>query len=74
MRVRVILNPCADLGHGIQKKEVIESEGEKWGGLDLVVTQHEGHAGLLAREAVAEGCDVVVAAGGDGTAGARRTK
>ena len=67
MRIKVILNPCADLGHGISKKEIIISEGEKWGGLDLVLTDHQGHACQLAREAAAEGYDVIVAAGGDGT-------
>ena len=67
MRVKVILNPSANLGHGIRKKEEIETEGEKWGGFDLVVTDREGHASQIAREAVAEGYDVIVAAGGDGT-------
>jgi YegS/Rv2252/BmrU family lipid kinase len=67
MRVKVILNPCADVGHGIRKKGIIETEGEKWGGLDLAVTQGRGHACQLAHEAVAEGYDVIVAAGGDGT-------
>lgn len=33
----------------------------------LVVTAHPGHATDLARQAVAEGCSVVVAVGGDGT-------
>ena len=67
MRVKVILNPYADLGRGIRKKEIIETEGEKWGGLDLVVTDRRGHASQLAHEAVGEGYDVIVAAGGDGT-------
>ena len=67
MRVKVILNPIADLGHGIHKKEIIKSEGEKWGGLDLVVTDRRAHACQLAHEAVSEGYDVIVAAGGDGT-------
>jgi YegS/Rv2252/BmrU family lipid kinase len=67
MRVKVILNPYADLGRGIQKKEIIISEGEKRGGLDLVVTDRPGHACQLAHEAVGEGYDVIVAAGGDGT-------
>lgn len=33
----------------------------------LVVTAHPGHATHLARQAVAEGCTVIVAVGGDGT-------
>jgi YegS/Rv2252/BmrU family lipid kinase len=34
---------------------------------DLVVTESPGHATLLAREAAAGGCELVVAVGGDGT-------
>lgn len=67
MRVKVILNPCADIGHGIRKKDLISSEGDRWGGLDLALTEHEGHALQIAREAVQEGYDVIAAAGGDGT-------
>jgi diacylglycerol kinase (ATP) len=67
MRVKVILNPCADLGRGVQQKKLIETEGEKWNGLDLMVTDRPGHASELARMAADEGYDVVVAAGGDGT-------
>ena len=67
MRVMVILNPSADVGHGIRKKEIIENEGEKWGGLDLVVTEYPGHAKVLAHSAVESGYDLIVAAGGDGT-------
>ena len=67
MRVKVILNPCADIGHGIRKKDLISSEGNKWGGLDLELTEHEGHALQIAREALQEGYDVIAAAGGDGT-------
>ena len=67
MRVKVILNPTADLGRGLRSKEIIIAEGKKWGGLDLVVTKQPGHACHLAREAVLEGYDTIVAAGGDGT-------
>lgn len=67
MRVMVILNPSADLGHGIRKKEQIEREGQRWGGLDLMVTESRGQARDLACSAAENGYDVVVAAGGDGT-------
>lgn len=67
MRVKVILNPCADVGRGGQNRDSIIAAGEKRGGLDLVVTSHHGHARQLAREALREEYDVVVAAGGDGT-------
>jgi hypothetical protein len=48
MRVKVILNPCADLGRGLQQKKLIETEGEKWSGLDLTVTDRAfgGRRGL----------------------------
>lgn len=67
MRVKVILNPRSDLGRGLRSKEIIISEGKKRGGLDLTVTDHKGHAYHLAQEAVADGYDVIAAAGGDGT-------
>ena len=67
MRVMVILNPCADLGRGVQQKKLIETEGEKWNGLDLIMTDRPGQAGELAYLAAEEGYEVVVAAGGDGT-------
>lgn len=67
MRVMVILNPTADLGYGLRKRNEIEQEGEKWGGLDLVLTKHRDHARDLAISAAEDGYEVIVAAGGDGT-------
>ncbi len=67
MRVKVILNPCADVGRSGQNKDLIIAAAEKWGGLDLAVTGYHGHARQLAREALQEDYDVIVAAGGDGT-------
>lgn len=67
MRIKVILNPAADLGRGLMSKETIIGEGKKRGGLDLVLSEQPGQAVPLARQAAAEGYDVVVAAGGDGT-------
>ncbi len=67
MRVLVILNPSADVGHGIQKKELIEEEGKKRGYLELIVTEDSGHATELSRKAAENGYDLVAAAGGDGT-------
>ncbi|MDX1415217.1 MAG: diacylglycerol kinase family lipid kinase [Candidatus Promineifilaceae bacterium] len=67
MRVMVVLNPSADLGHGLQKREAIMRAGEKWGGLSLTVTKNRNHAREIATHAAEDGYDVVVAAGGDGT-------
>lgn len=67
MRVKVILNPSADKGRAIQLKSQLEAWGQEYGGFDLVLTQQPGHATELARQAVNDGYDLVVAAGGDGT-------
>lgn len=67
MRVKVIMNPRSDIGRGIERWEQIEAAGNRYGGLDLVLTQGRNHARDLAREAAVDGYDVVAAAGGDGT-------
>jgi diacylglycerol kinase (ATP) len=43
------------------------SLGERYGGLDLVMTERPRHGQELAAQAAIEGYDVVAAAGGDGT-------
>jgi diacylglycerol kinase (ATP) len=67
-KVKVIVNPASGKGHGQRAVPVIKKEFDQ-SGLDysLVMTEHPGHAMVLAQQAVEEGCDVVVAAGGDGT-------
>lgn len=67
MRVKVILNPYADNGHGRQKIEVVEAAARPYGGVDLVLTERPQHGIDLARQAAEAGYDVVAAAGGDGT-------
>lgn len=67
MRVKVILNPYADRGRGRDCQERITAAAAPFGGVTIVQTQYPGHGRLLAQEAVAEGYDLVVAAGGDGT-------
>jgi diacylglycerol kinase (ATP) len=65
---RIILNPLA--GQAAQIVEVQRAralwEAHGWT-VEWCVTQYAGHAIELAREAAAAGCDLVVAAGGDGT-------
>ena len=68
MRYRIIANPLAGRGFGakaIPKIEQLLSEHEL--DFDLVTTTWAGEAVELARQAVHDGYDVVVASGGDGT-------
>ena len=66
--MRVILNPMARGGAGRGMRSVIERAlASRHRDVDVVETQHAGHGSELARAAVADGVDVIVAAGGDGT-------
>lgn len=67
MRVKVILNPYADHERGRRCITKIKEAARPYGGVDLVLTERPGHGRALAQQAVAEGYDLVVAAGGDGT-------
>lgn len=67
MRVKVILNPTSDKGRAVEYKRQIETIGQKYGQMDVVMTERPNHATVLARLAAEAGYDVVVAAGGDGT-------
>lgn len=68
-RYYVILNPIAGKGNGEHVRPQIEKNLKELG-LDyaLVETEEPGHATVLAKAAALEGFDVIVAAGGDGTA------
>ncbi|MCX7682931.1 MAG: YegS/Rv2252/BmrU family lipid kinase, partial [Anaerolineae bacterium] len=67
-RYKVILNPAARRGTGVQSlpriKRLLAEQGLEF---DLVCTERPWHAAELAREAAQDGYDVIVAAGGDGT-------
>jgi len=67
-RFYVILNPIAGKGNGLRMRPRIE---ENLRLLDLeyslVLTEYPTHATELAKKGLAEGYDVIVAAGGDGT-------
>lgn len=71
-RIRVILNPAAGRGEGARRAAEIESFLAK-ASSDLVgewrvwPTRGPGHARELAAQALAEGANVLAAAGGDGT-------
>jgi diacylglycerol kinase (ATP) len=67
MSVKVILNPNADVGNGINYLDSIREAMRPLGDVDVVLTEGPNHARQLAEEAVNEGWDVIVAAGGDGT-------
>jgi diacylglycerol kinase (ATP) len=69
MKARFILNPCS--GHNARRPRLAHFIGEfiRRHELDatVVTTKAAGHATALAREAIIDGCDRVVAVGGDGT-------
>ncbi len=66
--IKVILNPIAGRGYAGRSepelRELLKAEGVDF---DLVRTEGPGHATALAQEAISDGFEVVVAAGGDGT-------
>jgi YegS/Rv2252/BmrU family lipid kinase len=67
-RYYVILNPVAGKGNGLHMRPRIEENLTRLG-LDykLVLTEYPEHATSLAQKGLAEGYDVIVASGGDGT-------
>jgi YegS/Rv2252/BmrU family lipid kinase len=68
IRARLITNPKSGRG-GIDLTPVLPVLMEHGWEVSIRAKQRGGHATILAREAVEEGCDVVVACGGDGTVG-----
>jgi diacylglycerol kinase (ATP) len=67
MPTKIILNPNADLGHGADYFNVIKEMIGSLDGVDLALTERSGHAKTLAQQALEDGYDILVAAGGDGT-------
>lgn len=68
-RYRIIVNPISGRGTGERSIPQVESLLRGYGlDFDLVRTERPWHAAELAEQAAADGCDVVVATGGDGTA------
>lgn len=70
-RVVVVRNPAAGRGRGERLWRQVETCLRDTWGIPLAVweTERPGHATELARQAVAEGADLVIAVGGDGTIG-----
>jgi len=65
---KIILNPTAGHGNGLKALPKIEQLFTQSGvSFDLLRTEHPGHGIELTRQAVKEGYQVIVAAGGDGT-------
>jgi YegS/Rv2252/BmrU family lipid kinase len=65
---RIILNPLAGPAEQIVEVQRARALWEAHGWtVEWCATQYAGHAIELARQAAAAGCDLVVAAGGDGT-------
>ena len=69
MKYKIIVNPTSGRGHGGKAIPQIERMLSEYNlDFDLVRTERPWHAAELAQEAATTGYDVVVAAGGDGTA------
>jgi diacylglycerol kinase (ATP) len=66
-KVKLIVNPNADLGRAWRTASDLRPIVEKHGGADWSGTVYPTHATELACQAAQEGYELVVAAGGDGT-------
>ena len=64
----LIVNPISGRGSGLKHKPLLDDFfSSQQIDYELVVTERPGHATEIARKAVQQGVDVVVAVGGDGT-------
>ncbi|HEX6269300.1 MAG TPA: diacylglycerol kinase family protein [Anaerolineales bacterium] len=66
-KVKIILNPMADMGNAWRVARDLRSITEQHGGVDWSGTVYPGHGIELAKQAGEQGYDMVVAMGGDGT-------
>jgi diacylglycerol kinase (ATP) len=64
-KIKIILNPMADMGNAWRVARDLRSITEQYGGIDWSGTVYPGHAIDLAKQS--EGYDMVIAMGGDGT-------
>ena len=66
-RVKLIVNPNADLGRAWQAAADLRPIVDLFGGADWSGTVYPTHASELAYQAACDGYELVIAAGGDGT-------
>ena len=66
-RIKLIVNPNADLGRAWRTASDLRPIVDEFGGADWSGTVYPTHATELARQAGDEGYDLVIAVGGDGT-------
>lgn len=66
-KVKLILNPMADMGRAWRVANDLRPVVSQYGGADWSGTVYPTHALELARQAALDGYDLVVALGGDGT-------
>jgi diacylglycerol kinase (ATP) len=66
-RVKIIINPNADLGRAWHMAADLRPIVDQFGGADWAGSVYPTHATELARQAAQEGYELVIAAGGDGT-------
>lgn len=67
MHIKIILNPWANRGKSKRFRNQLANFATQQTGVELMLTAGPGHAQQIAAEAVANGVDIVAAAGGDGT-------
>lgn len=68
MKTAVIVNPRSAAGRTARRWPELGAEIQRaLGAFDVRFTDHPGHATELARELLDQGCDRIIAAGGDGT-------
>ena len=66
-RVKMIINPNADMGNAWRQAADLRPIVEEHGGADWAGTVYPTHANELAHQAGLQGYDLVIAVGGDGT-------
>lgn len=67
-RIKLIINPNADLGNAWRQATDLRAIAEEHGGADWAGTVYPTHATELAKQAALDGYEMVIAVGGDGTA------